>query len=73
MRIVIRIKSPTPDDLATLCDQTELTDVDLDDRSLGDDPECGVERRGGILLYPQDGQVKCGLQLGVSYMCFLKP
>lgn len=66
-------KSLTPDDLAALCDQTELTDVDLDDCSLGDDPKCGVEGRGGVLLHTQDGQAECRLQLWVSYVRLLKP
>lgn len=48
----------TPNDLPALCDQSELADVDLDDRSFGDDPQCGVQWGGGVLLHPQDGQTE---------------
>lgn len=36
-------KTLTPNDFPALCDQSELADIDLDDCSLGDDPQSGVE------------------------------
>lgn len=60
--------SLTPDNLSSLRDQAQLTDIDLYDCSFCNDSQRGVEGRGGILLYSKDGQAECGLQLRVRDM-----
>lgn len=55
----------TPDDFSSLCDQTQLADIDLHYCSFGDDAQGGVEGRGGVLLHAEDGEAEGGLQLWV--------
>lgn len=55
----------TPDDFSSLCDQTQLADIDLHHCSFGDDAQGGVEGRGGVLLHAEDGEAEGGLQLWV--------
>ena len=40
----------------------------LNDCALGEDPKRCVEWGSGVLLHANDGQAKCGLQLGVGHM-----
>ena len=47
----------SPDDLSVGGDHTQLGDVDLDDCSLGQDTELGVQRVLGVLLDGQNGQL----------------
>lgn len=51
----------TPDDFSSLCDQTQLADVDLYDCSFRDDAQGGVEGRGGVLLDSEEGEAECSL------------
>lgn len=62
----------TPDNLSSLCDQAQLADIDLYDRSFCDDSQGGVEGWGGVLLHPEDGKAKRGFQLRVCDMSLLK-
>lgn len=59
-----RARRTRPHDLAACRDETELADVDLDDSTLGQDTERGVQRRLGVLLYAQDWQLERRLELG---------
>jgi hypothetical protein len=43
LRVVGHLGVLAPDHLATCCDQTKLTDIDLDDGTLGDDTLVMVE------------------------------
>lgn len=54
-----------PDDLAAGGDETELADVDLNDRTLGNDTKLRVEGRARILLHSDNGELERGLQLRV--------
>lgn len=62
----------TPDNLSSLCNQAQLADVDLYDRSLCDDAQRGVEGGGRVLLHPEDGKAERGLQLRMRDVSFLK-
>lgn len=51
----------TPDHFSSLCDQTQLADIDLYDCSFCDDAQGGVEGRGGVLLHSEEGEAECSL------------
>jgi hypothetical protein len=53
-----------PDDLSARGDHTELGDVDLEDGTLCEDTKGGVERRLGVLLDAEDGELEGSLELG---------
>lgn len=56
----------TPDDLSSLCNQAQLTDIDFYHGSFGDDAQRRVEGGGGVLLHAEDGQTERCFQL---WMC----
>lgn len=62
----------TPDNFSSLCYQTQLADIDLYDCSFRDDAQGGVEGRGGVLLYSQEGEAECSLQLWMCDMSFFE-
>ena len=63
----------SPDDFSSGGDETQLADVDLEDGSLGDDPQAGVHGGGWVALDPNDGKVEGRVQLGVGHVRLLEP
>ena len=62
-----------PDHFAGLGDESQFTDVHLNDGSLRDDSQAGVHGGVGILLDSDDGQLEGGLQLRVRDVCLIEP
>lgn len=56
----------TPDNLTGSGNKTQLGDVDLNDCSLGQDTQLGIERVLGVLLDGQDGELHGDSQLGTE-------
>lgn len=65
LRVVGHLGVATPDNLSTSGDETEFADVDLDDGTLGQNTQLGVERVLGVLLDTDDGQLNGNAKLGV--------
>jgi len=63
LRVVSDLCVLAPDHLAARRDETQLADVDLDNRALGDHTQLRVQRRTGVLLHADNRQAKSGLQL----------
>lgn len=53
-----------PNDLSSGRDETQLADVDFEDRTLGQDTQGGVQRGLRVLLHAEDGQLEGGLEFG---------
>lgn len=62
----------TPDNFSSLCDQTQLADINLYDRSFRDDAQGGVEGRGRVLLYSKEGEAERSLQLWMCDVSFFE-
>lgn len=56
----------TPDNLTGSGNKTQLGDVDLNDCSLGQDTQLGIERVLGVLLDGQDGELHGDSKLGTE-------
>jgi hypothetical protein len=56
----------TPDNLTGSGNKTQLGDVDLNDCSLGQDTQLGIERVLGVLLDGQDRELHSDSQLGTE-------
>lgn len=65
LRVVSNLGIATPDDLSTSGYETKFADVDLDNGTLGQNTQLGVERVLRVLLDADDGELDSDTKLGV--------
>lgn len=59
----------SPDNFTSLCYETKLRNINLDNSTLCDDSQAGIHCTLRVLLNSQNVQLECGFKLRMSYMC----